>query len=272
MNRTDRFVPICDIGKTSSVILESPPPYRKDREIDIGTLTGLLGMAGAGEDQLKLSFERQQPIVHAEPPRTGRLSAATKLTQFTEEQDQGQRLIAYDPRKQELRLNISYPNNEVKTPSSTARNLSRRLTGAFSMVPAKKYSTNFLQDLDRNPISGRAAELALHTARIIQTALSAPVVYGILYVATDAPRPWETLGILIGTGLVDIAFDLNRALNLISGKSIDNRRMPITIAIAENPLRALYPASLIHECLLPTARILTHQVTSPTQLLRVGEK
>ncbi|GEM_PF-6729369 len=274
MHQADRFVPICDVGKTSSVILESPPPYRQNMEIDIGTLTGLLGMAGAGEDQLKLSFERQQPIVRAAPPRAGRLTALTKETPFKEEKDLSWKRIVYDPRRQELNLNISYPDKEVKTPIATAINLSRRLIEALSMVPAEKYFTNFLKDLDGKPISGRAVEAAMHTSRIALTALTAPIVYGILQVATNVPRPWETLGILAATNLINMTLDLNSALRLMKNGFMGKNEISnaMAIAIAEKPLRALYPASLIHECLLPTARILTHQVTSPTQLLRAGEK
>ena len=69
MRQADRFVPICDVGKETHnlILLESPPPYRQDLEIDAGTLTGLLGMVGAGDDQLKLRFERRQTVVRAMP-------------------------------------------------------------------------------------------------------------------------------------------------------------------------------------------------------------
>lgn len=85
-------------------------------------------MAGAKEDQLKLSFERQQNVVRAAPTHAGRLATTTKETQF----------IVFDPHRQELKLTMSYPDNEVKTPTATAKNLSRRLTRTLSMDPATR--------------------------------------------------------------------------------------------------------------------------------------
>lgn len=274
MRQADRFVPILDIAKEtkSLVVLESPPPYRQNLQIDIGTLTGLLGMAGAEEDQLKLSFERQQPLVRAAPTHAGRLAATTKETRFKEEKDQNQRRVSYDPHRQELTLTVSYPDNEVKTPAVTAKNLSRRLTGELSMIPTTKFLTNFLEDLDGKPISGRAVEAMLHIVRMIETAVSAPIVYGILQAGTGVPRPWETLAILGTMNLLDVTFDLNRATNLIRGKPIDEKQRPLAMAIAENPMRVLYPVSLVHELLLPTARILARNSVTSTQLLKSSKE
>lgn len=272
MQQADRFVPICDVEKQSfhSVHLESPPPYRQNLQIDVGTLTGLLGMVGAEEDQLRLRFERRQNVVRAAPLRPGRLAATTKETPFKEETDQSPKRVAYDPHRQELTLTVSYPDCEIKTPTATAKNLSRRLTGALSMVPTEKYLTNFMKDFSENPPSGRAAEAALHTTRMVATALSAPIIYGILDVVTHAPRPWETLVILAAANLFHTVLYLHSAFELMSDKLLDEKEMPFARAIAENPSRALYPASLVHECLLPTARYLTRQAATPTQLLRAG--
>lgn len=115
-------------------------------------------MAGAEKDQLKLSFERQQSLVRATPSHAGRLVATTKETRFKEEKDQNQKRIVYNSRKQELGLNIFYPDDEVKTSTATAKNLSRRLTRELSMIPKTKFLTNFFEDLDGKPISGRAVE------------------------------------------------------------------------------------------------------------------
>lgn len=41
------------------------------------------------------------------------------------------------------------------------------------------------------------------------------------------------------------------------------KKTPFARTIAENPMRAVYPVSLVHECLLPTARILAHQANHP---------
>lgn len=274
MRQADHYVSICDVGKETHnlILLESPPPYRQNLQIDVGTLTGLLGMAGAGKDQLKLSFERQQPLVRATPTHAGRLAATTKETLFKEEKGQNLKRIVYDSRKQELGLNISYPDDEVKTVTATAKNLSKRLTGTLSMVPAEKYFTNFLEDLDGKPISGRAVEAMLHIVRMIETTLGAPIVYEILQAGTGVPRPWETLAILGTMNLLDVTFDLNRATNLVRGKPIDEKQRPLAMAIAENPMRAVYPVSLVHECLLPTARILAHNSVTSTQLLKSSKE
>lgn len=174
MRQSNHYVSICDVSKETHnlILLESPPPYRQNLQIDVGTLTGLLGMAGAGDDQLKLSFERQQNVVWAAPTHAGRLAAATKITRFKEEKDQNRKRIVYDSRKQELGLNISYPDDEVKTPTATAKNLSHRLARTLSMIPAEKYFTNFLEDLDGRPISSRAVEVAMHAGRIGLTMLN----------------------------------------------------------------------------------------------------
>lgn len=274
MRQADHYVSICDVGKETHnlILLESPPPYRQNLQIDVGTLTGLLGMAGAEEDQLKLSFERQQNVVRAAPTHAGRLAATTKETRFKEEKDQNHKLIVYDSRKQELGLNISYPDDEVKTPIATARNLSRRLTGALSMVPAEKYFTNFLEDLRGEPVSGRAAELVLHTGRIIATALGFPIAYGILGIGNNAPHLWQTLGILAGGNLMEGTLTLYSALRLINGEVTDEKKAPFAKTIAENPMRAVYPVSLVHECLLPTARILAHNSVTSTPLLKSNEE
>lgn len=274
MRQADRYVPICDVEKETHhlVILESPPPYRQNLQIDVATLTGLLGMAGAGDDQLKLGFERRQNIVRAAPTHAGQLGATTKETQFKEEKDQSPKQIVFDPHRQELRLTISYPDNETKTPTAAAKNLSRRLTGTLSMVPATKYFTNFLEDLGEEPIGGRAAEAASHMARIVSTATGFSIAYGILLVRTSTPHPWEALGIIVVADLLDRSLDLNSTLKLMKGMPVDKKRISSAMAIAEKPLRALYPVSLVHECLLPTARILAHNTIAPTQLLKANEK
>lgn len=274
MRQADHYVSICDVGKETHnlILLESPPPYRQNLQIDVETLTGLLGMAGAEEDQLKLGFERQQNVVRAAPTHAGRLAATTKETRFKEEKDQNHKLIVYDSRKQELGLNISYPDDEVKTPTATARYLSRRLTGALSKIPTEKYLTNLIEDLKEKPTSGRLAELALHTGRIIATALGFPIAYGILGIGNDAPHLWQTIGILAGGNLMEGCLTLHSALKLMNDKLIDEKTAPFAKAIAENPMRAIYPVSLVHECLLPTARILAHNSVTSTPLLKSNEE
>ena len=274
MRQADRFIPISEVGKETkdSIVLDSPPPYRQSLEIDVETLTGIIGMAGAGEDQVKLGFERQQNIIRAEPSRNGWPKAVTKSTQFREEENQNQKQVAYDTRRQELRLTIAYPDNEARSSATTAKNLSRRLSRTLSNVPAEKYFTNFLVDLDGESVSGRAAELALHTARIAMNILAAPIVYLTLSAVSNTPRPLETIGLLALTNMADAAIDLKLAVDLINGKLSDDKKAWMAITIAENPLRALYPASLVNELLLPTARILAHNSITSAQLLKASEK
>lgn len=271
--KREGFVPVGDLNPPSRILLESPPPYRKSLQIDVGTLTGLLGLVGADEDLVKLNFERRQPVVRAAPSSTGGLTAATRETPFKEEKSPGLRRVAYDPRREKLLITVAYLDQDVKTPEVTARTLSRRLTRALSIVPTVKYCTNLLEDLREEPVSGgRAAEVVLHTARMAATALGAPIVYGILEVATHTPHPWETLGILAVLNAADIVMDLDSALKLKTGKRLDENRILTARAVAQNLSRAFYPASLVHECLLPTARYLIRQAATPTQLLRAGEK
>lgn len=272
MRRADRFVPICDVRKTSSVILESPPPYRQILQIDVGTLSGLLGMVGAEEDQLKLRFERQQNVVRVAPTHAGWSGTTTKETPFKEEKGRGQRRVEYNSNRQELILNISYEDREVKTPTETAKNLSRRLAGALSMVPATKYSTNFERDLMEEPPSGRAAEVILHSARAVLAATLTPISYTILMVATGAPRPWDTAGIMTLQYMINVLIDLNSVRKLIAGEQLKETEAMIATTIAAKPLRAIYPASLFEECLVPTALFLGHQAIAPTQLLRADKK
>lgn len=89
-------------------------------------------------------------------------------------------------------------------------------------------------------------------------------------VGTNAPRPWETLGIIATMNLLDVTFDLQHAIWLMRGELTDEKKIPLAITIAEKPLRALYPVSLVHECLLPTARILTHNTFTLAQLLKAN--
>ena len=80
MRQEDWFVPIGEVGKETknSIILDSPPPWRQNLQIDVEALTNLLGMAGAGKGQTRLRFERRQNVVSATPSLTGRLTVATK--------------------------------------------------------------------------------------------------------------------------------------------------------------------------------------------------
>ena len=126
-------------------------------------------------------------------------------------------------------------------------------------------------DVDGKFVSGRAAEAALHAGRIISTAMGFPIVYGIFGIGTDTPHLWQTLGILAGGGLFETVLILRSALKLMNGELVDKKTMPFARAVAENPSRALYPVSLVHECLLPTARILAHNTIAPTQLLRANK-
>lgn len=269
MQQKDRFVPICDVNKLL-VLLESPPPYREKLLINETELANLLIMVGAQNDDNKLSFERRQPVVHATPPHPGRLAVADKTTPFKEDKNQRPRFVMYDTGRQELRLKISYPDNEVQTPKTAAVNLSRRMTEALLQVPAVKYSAHFVEDLRQDPISGRAGEAAVHLRRAFLTTIGAPICYRILEVGTGSPQPWDTLGIIAVANLVDAALDLRCAMKLIDGQPVSKKEMPFAITIAQNTLRALYPASLVQECLLPTARFVAHQSANPTQLFRAG--
>ena len=273
MRQADRFVPISEIGEETkgSIVLGSPPPFRQNLKIDVEALTGIITMAGSGKDQMRLDFERQQIIIHASPPGEGRLAAVTKATQFKEE-NRRPRQVTYDARRQELKLAITYPDNETETPTKAAKNLSRRLSRTLSNVPAEKYFTNFLVDLDGESVSGRAAELALHTARIAMNILAAPIVYLTLSAVSNTPRPLETIGLLALTNMADAANDLRLAIDLIKGKSVDREKVGTAMAIAENPLRALYPVSLVHELAIPTAKILAHNSFASSQLLKANEE
>jgi hypothetical protein len=225
MWQADRFIPIGEVGKETkgSIVLDSPPPHRQNLKIDVERLTGIIGMAGSGKDQVRLDFERQRNIVHAAPPGEGRLAVVTKVTQFKEEKDRGTKQVMYDPRRQELKLTISYPDNETKTPITAAKNLSRRLTRALSAV-------------------------------------------------SNTSRPLETIGLLALVNMVDAANDLRLAVDLLNGKSLDEKKVWMAITIAENPLRALYPVSLVHELVIPTAKILAHNSITSTQLLKSNEE
>lgn len=274
MRQEDRFVPIGEVGKETkySIILDSPPPYRQSLQIDVETLFNLLKMAGAGKGQTRLGFEHQQNVIRATPSLTGMLTAATKDTQYKEEKIQRRKPVAYDTGREELSLNIIYRDNEVKTPKVTAMNLSRRLSGAVSIIPATIYSTNVSEDSSVNPIVDRAAEMSHHIARLGLNATFAPIIYSILEATTGASHPWETLGIIFFCNLVLIAKDLNLASNLLTGKTISKEEEHTAQCIADNPLRSLYPASLVNECLLPTAKIVAYNSVTPAQLLKANEK
>lgn len=274
MHRPDRFVPIVDITKEtkSLVVLESPPPYRQNLKIDVEALTGILGLAGSSEDQVKLGFQRRQEIVHVLPSDKGQFLVATKSTQFKEENGRELKRVSYDSRRQELKLAIYYLDEEAKTPKATAKNLSRKLSKALSVVPAEKYITNFIEDLDGGSdgtsVSGRAAELAMFAARITANILGAPITYGILSAVSNAPRPLESIGILAVVNMVDAVNDLRLAMDLLNGKSVDEKKVWMARTIAEKPLRAIYPVSLVHELLLPTAKILADDILTSAQLLK----
>ena len=274
MRQADRFVPIGEVGKETKdfIVLGSPPPYRQNLKIDVGTLTGIIGMVGSGKDQVRLDFERQRNIVHAAPSREGRLAVVTRTTQFKEENDRGPRQVTYNSRRQELKLAISYPDNETKTPITAAKNLSHRLVRALSTIPTEKYFTNFFEDLDGESVSGRAAELSMHIGRMAMDILAAPIVYWTLSAVSNTPRPLETIGLLALTNMVDAANDLKLAVDLLNGKSLDEKKVWMALTIAENPLRALYPVSLVHELVIPTARILAHNSITSAQLLKASEK
>ncbi|MBI5356216.1 hypothetical protein HZB78_01220 [Candidatus Collierbacteria bacterium] len=104
------------------------------------------------------------------------------------------------------------------------------------------------------------------------TILFAPVTYGLFSAIANAPRPLETIGVLAAANLVDIANDLKLAIDLLNGKHVDEKKAWIAECIAENPFRALYPASLVDEFLLPATKMLAHNSVTSTQLLRSSEK
>lgn len=273
MKQVDHYVSICNVGKETHnlILLESPPPYRQDLQIDVGTLTGLLGMAGSSGDQVRLGFEPRQEIVHATPSE-GRLAVMTKATQFREEKNRGPRQVTYNPRRQELKLTITYLDNETKTSTTTAKNLSEKLARALSVVPAEKYLTNLDGRSNGESLSGQAAELAMFTARIAVNILGAPIVYGTLSALTNAPRPLEAIGILAVANMADVAMELSLGLSLLNGKPVDEKKEWMARTIAEKLPRAVYPVSLVQEFLLPTAKILAHNSVTSGQLLKSSKE
>lgn len=264
--KKEGFVPVGDMKSTGLIVLESPPPYRQTLQLDVEALTGLLGTVGADEDLVKLNFERRQPVVRAAPPGTGKLTAATRETPFKEEKSPGPRPVVYDPRREELLITVAYLDQEVKTPEVAAKTLSRRLTGNLTAVPTAKYVAQIRSDSD----STRLAELGLHVAQTFLDTVSFALAYGVLE-ATNVP-----LSVPIALGFAAIGHttgvlgELLLSLELRMGKPLDEMQRFRARSISENPMRVLYPVSLVHEVLLPTARYLTRQTVTPTQLIKAG--
>lgn len=270
MRQADRFVPIINIVEESKglIVLGSPPPHRDKLKINAGGLSELLDMVGGGQDLVKLGFERYQNSISAQPSDVDQVAAVTNSTKFHEEESRKPRRITYDPSHQELKISIDYRDDETMTPAATAKNLSRKLTKALEFVPTEKYVANFEWKPDEKLVSGQSAELSMHTGRLGLSATTAVIASGIFYVINNNPRPLETLGIIAVVNITDVASDLLFALDLLNGKSVDEDKVWMATAIAEKPLRAFYPASFVHELVVPTANILAHNIKSSAPLLK----
>lgn len=270
MRQADRFVHIFDLDNETKglVVLESPPPHRNKLEINAGKLSEILDMVGSGQDQVKLGFLRCQNTISADPSDVDQVAATTNSTKFHEEESRKPRRITYDLRHQELKISIGYEDAETETPAATAKNLSEKLAKALTFIPAEKYLANFEWKPDGNLVSGQSAELSMHTGRLGLSVTSTVIASGIFYMINNNPRPLETLGILAVVNITDVASDLLLALDLLNGKSVDEDKVWMATAIAEKPLRALYPASFVHELVVPTAKILAHNFQSSAPLLK----
>lgn len=268
MKNESEFIPFSDISNEFPIAIATPPPHRNKLAVHRPTLDNALRTLNAQDDAITMYFFRDEPKINVAPKGNDHVEALTGEVYAQPENEKRPAAVSYNPESETILMHIPYHDNKTTTITGTARSLSSKLKHTFGHIPGAKYPHS--ESFQVLPIVGEWGPPVVNafwgfmatlpfagvTAVLEKSAFHQQIGFWHIYA-------YLALNVYLGKMILDLMDVWDYRHGRISAS--DRLYNKVTI-LSQDPRRAIYPATYMHEVLVPGIVYNLQSLTAPDVL------